>query len=124
MLEIVHRQPEIDGGDDASWADVEFQGADLGDARLNRRIVRIAKSLAAAPRDSIPTASDGLAEALAIYRFFDNEKVTLEKVLEPHVGQTNRRIRKHSVVLVAQDTTELDYTGCRNRNTRAARFRK
>lgn len=124
MLEIVHRQPEIDGGDDASWADVEFQGADLGDARLNRRIVRIAKSLAAAPRDSIPTASDGLAEALASYRFFDNEKVTLEKVLEPHVGQTNRRIRKHSVVLVAQDTTELDYTGCRNRNRDAGPLSK
>jgi len=74
MLEIVHRQPEIDDGDDASWADVEFRDADLGDARLDRRIVRIAKSLAAAPRDSIPTASDGLAGALAIYRFFDNEK--------------------------------------------------
>jgi hypothetical protein len=117
MLEIVHRQPEIDDGDDdASWADVEFRDADLGDARLDRRIVRIAKSLAAAPRDSIPTASDGLAEALAIYRFFDNEKVTLKKVLKPHVEQTHRRMRKHPVVLVAQDTTELDYTGCRDRN--------
>jgi hypothetical protein len=79
-------------------------------------VVRIAKSLAAAPKESIPTASDGLAETLAVYRFFDNEKVTLEKVLKPHVDATHRRIRKHPVVLVAQDTTELDYTGCRNRN--------
>jgi hypothetical protein len=95
---------------------VEFSQADLGDRRLNRRVVRIAKSLAAAPKESIPTASDGLAETIAVYRFLDNEKVTLEKVLQPHVERTHRRIRKHPVVVVAQDTTELDYTGCRDRN--------
>lgn len=117
-MEIVGRQaaePRV--SDDASWAEWEFAEADLGDRRLNRRVVRIAKSLAAAPKESIPTASDGLAETLAVYRFFDNEKVTLEKVLQPHVAQTRQRMRKHPVVLVAQDTTELDYTGCRNRDT-------
>jgi len=116
-MEIIGRHPAGERvSDDASWADVEFADADLGDRRLNRRIVRIAKSLAAAPKESIPTASDGLAETIAVYRFFDNEKVTLQKVLKPHAEQTRRRMRKHRVVLVAQDTTELDYTGCRNRN--------
>jgi hypothetical protein len=124
-MEIIHRQPQGQGVcDDASWADVEFAHADLGDLRLNRRVVRIAKSLAAAPKDSIPTASDGLAETLAVYRFLDNEKVTLEKVLKPHVEQTHRRIRKHPAVLIAQDTTELDYTGCRNRNRDAGPLSK
>lgn len=124
-MEIIYRQPKEQGvDDDASWADLEFAHADLGDRRLNRRVVRIAKSLAAAPKDSIPTASDGLAETLAVYRFLDNEKVTLEKVLKPHVEQTHRRIRKHPVVLVAQDTTELDYTGCRNRNRDAGPLSK
>ncbi len=124
-MEIIHRQPTEPGtDDDASWADVEFTDADLGDQRLNRRVVRIAKSFAAAPKDSIPTASDGLAETIAVYRFLDNDKVTLEKVLHPHVEQTQRRMRKHSVVLVAQDTTELDYTGCRNRNLDAGPLSK
>jgi hypothetical protein len=116
-MEIVGRFPaRLRGGDDASWADAEFADADLGDRRLNRRVVRIARSLAAAPKESIPTASDGLAETIAVYRFLDNEKVTLQKVLKPHVERTHRRMRKHRAVLVAQDTTELDYTGCRNRN--------
>lgn len=131
MLEIIHRQKNshdvhdsYDVHDDASWADVEFASADLGDARLDRRVVKIAKSLAAAPKESIPTACDGLAETLAVYRFFDNDKVTFEKTLKPHVDQTLRRIRKHPVVLVAQDTTELDYTGCRERNRDAGPLSK
>lgn len=119
MLEIIGRQEQgkdssVD--EDMSWADGEFGDADFGNARLNRRVVRIVKSFAAAPKESIPTASDGLAETLAAYRFFDNKKVTFEKVLEPHAAETRSRIRKHPVVLVAQDTTELDYTGCRERN--------
>lgn len=117
MPEVVcHRQGDGGVEEDASWADVEFARADLGDARLNRRMVRIARSFAAAPKESIPSASDGLAETLAVYRFLDNEKVTLEKVLRPHIERTRQRMRKHPVVLVAQDTTELDYTGCRERN--------
>lgn len=102
--------------DDESWADEEFGEADFGDARLNRRAISIVKSFAAAPKESIPTASDGHAETLAVYRFLDNEKVTLAKVLKPHANETCRRIRGHSAVLIAQDTTELDYTGCRRRN--------
>lgn len=114
--ELIHSQSTAPDEDDASWADAEMADVDLGDKRLNRRLVRIAKSLAAAPRESIPSASDGLAETLAVYRFFDNEKVTLEKVLRPHITSTHRRMRKHAVVLVAQDTTELDYTGCAERH--------
>ena len=79
-MEILRRQPAGQApDDDASWADVEFAQADLGDRRLNRRVVRIAKSLAAAPKESIPTASDGLAETVAVYRFLDNEKVTRDR---------------------------------------------
>jgi len=116
-MEIIHRQPAEKSDDDkASWADVEFADADLGDRRLNQRVVRIAKSLAAAPKESIPTACDGLAETLAVYQFLDNDKVTLDKVLAPHRERTHHRMRKDPIVLVAQDTTELDYTGCRNRN--------
>jgi hypothetical protein len=117
-MEIIGRQvagEQVDD-DEASWADVELSHAGLGDKRLDRRLVRIAKSLAAAPQDSIPTASDGLAETVAAYRFFDNEKVTLDKVLKPHVQRTYRRMRKHPIVLLAQDTTELDYTGCSERH--------
>lgn len=46
----------------------------------------------------------------AAYRFFDNDKVTFEKVLEPHVARTRERMTTEKVVLIVQDTTEIDVT--------------
>jgi len=88
----------------------ELQGVDLGDKRLNRRSVRVIESLAANPEASINASCEGWAETLAAYRFFDNDSVTPEQILEPHLRATQRRMRDHPVVLIVQDTTELDYT--------------
>ena len=46
----------------ASWAVAELGGANLGDARLNRRLVRVAERLGAQPGASIPVACGGWAE--------------------------------------------------------------
>ena len=46
----------------------------------------------------------------AAYRFFDNDKVTFEKVIEPHVARTKERMAAQKVVLLVQDTTEIDLT--------------
>jgi hypothetical protein len=51
-----------------------------------------------------------LAAAKAAYRFFDNERVTMDALLEPHHQATIERMRQQPVVLVAQDTTSLCYT--------------
>ena len=40
--------------------------------------------------------------------FFNNEQVTAESVLAPHRQATRERIRQNDVVLVLQDTTELE----------------
>ncbi|MCB1778489.1 MAG: transposase [Candidatus Competibacteraceae bacterium] len=47
---------------EVSWAAAELGGADLGDARLNRRLVRVAERLGAQPNASIPVACNGWAE--------------------------------------------------------------
>ena len=44
------------------------------------------------------------------YRFFDNDKVSPEKILQPHIDATHKRISQTDFVLLAQDTTELDLT--------------
>ncbi len=44
----------------------------------------------------------------AAYAFFDNEKVTFDKVLAPHIECTRVRMAQHKVVLLVQDTTEND----------------
>jgi hypothetical protein len=46
----------------------------------------------------------------AAYRFFDNDKVTFDKVLEPHIARTRRRVAEQKVALLVQDTTEVELT--------------
>jgi hypothetical protein len=88
----------------------ELCGIDLGDQRLNKRSQQLIASLAVDPQLSINASCDGWAETHAAYQFIDNGKVTPAKLLKPHFTATLRRMRKQAVVLIAQDTTELDYT--------------
>lgn len=88
----------------------ELNGIDLGDKRLNDRSRQIIDSLYIDPAASCNAASDGWSDTLAAYRFFDNKSVRPEDILQPHIEATKRRMQEHKVVLIAQDTTELDYT--------------
>ena len=88
----------------------ELQGIDLGDIRLNKRSKQVIEALAANPEASINASCEGWNETIAAYRFFDNDAVTPEQILQPHLEATQRRMREHPVVLLVQDTTELDYT--------------
>jgi hypothetical protein len=63
------------------------------------------------PTASIPGACKSWAETIAAYRFFKNDSVRVESILTPHRDATIQRIRGQEVVLMIQDTTELDYTG-------------
>ena len=93
-----------------SWSRQEFSGLDLGDTRLNDRLVHIADALTAQPMSPISTACGDWSAVKAAYRFFDNDKVSAEKVLDPHFQQTIERMRDHERVFAIQDTTYLDYT--------------
>lgn len=94
----------------APWAVEEMKSAELNDKRLNDRLTRILSDLGDRPTTSIPAACGGHAEMIAAYRFFDNERVTYEKVLEPHYERTLERMAAQRVVLLPQDTTQLDLT--------------
>jgi hypothetical protein len=94
----------------APWAVEEMENADLKDKRLNKRLTLLLSDLGQRPTASIPAACGGHAEMTAAYRFFDNDKVTFEKILEPHFQRTRQRIAAHQVALLVQDTTELDFT--------------
>jgi hypothetical protein len=98
------------------WAEAEFAGADLGDKRLNRRLIKLTERFADKPTASIPGACADWSETAATYRFFDqanNAKRPLdwETILTPHIESTHQRMRQHPVVLCLQDTTELDFNG-------------
>src|SRR3982750_4246184 len=93
-----------------TWIKDELQSADLGDQRLNKRFATLLDQMSSKPNESIPAACGGWADIQAAYRFFDNELVTPEKVLAPHGDATIERCRGNAVVLVAQDTSELELT--------------
>jgi len=92
-----------------TWTE-EVRGAEFGDKRLTDRLELILDRLSEKPNLSIPGAMDGRAEMEGAYRFFDNDKVTPEAIMAPHVEGTHQRIRQNDTVLLVQDTTELDLT--------------
>ena len=85
------------------WCREELETAHFDDQRLNERALQILESLADHPPASIPAALGGRSELEAAYRFFDNDKVTLEKVLQPHFHVTTKRCTEQRIVLCAQD---------------------
>jgi len=89
---------------------LELGGIDLGDKRLNDRSLILIERLAADTAASINANCQGWSETKAAYQFFDNPKVEPHKILLPHRKATERRIADQEVVLIAQDTTELDYS--------------
>ncbi len=94
----------------APWAKEEVETVDLGDERLDARVVMLLSALGNRPNLSIPAACGGRAEMKAAYRFFNNEKVTFEKVLEAHITRTLERVAEQKVTLLVQDTSEIDLT--------------
>jgi len=95
---------------DATWAEDEFGDADLGDVRRTARLIQLATVLGAQPSASLPDATDDPASLKAAYRFFDNDYVRAEAMLESHVQSTTRRMQTVPLVLAVQDTTYLDWT--------------
>jgi len=103
-----------DGLDAASWAEHEFGGARLGDARLSARLVRSAHQMAESPTRAITGAANG-ARALVKghYRLIDqpaDSAVTVDNILAPHRARTLRRMQAHDTVLCIQDGTRLNFT--------------
>jgi hypothetical protein len=88
----------------------ELSSADLGDARLERRLVKVGERLAKSPALSFPKVATTPSELEAFYRFFGNERVTWDRILAPHVEATTARCAEHASVLVVHDTTEFTFS--------------
>ncbi len=103
-----------DGLDAAVWADHEFGGARLGDARLSARLVQSAQQMAESPMRAITGAAHGArAMVKGHYRLIDqpaDSAVTVDNILAPHREQTLRRMQAHDTVLCIQDGTRLNFT--------------
>ena len=94
-----------------SWAAEEFATVELGDKRLNKRLVKLAQQLADKPTASIPGACGGWGDTAAAYRMLDNERCDWREIIETHGRCAVQRMAGLPVVLCLHDTTELDFNG-------------
>ena len=91
-------------------ASEEFALAELGDARLTRRLMTIADSVAGSPGVGFPRLVSGDGELEGVYRFLGNERVTPKGILAPHFAATRERAGDGDV-LVVHDTTTFKFGG-------------
>lgn len=93
------------------WAAEEFATVDLGDKRLNRRLVAVAQQWADKPSHSIPGACGGWGDKAAAYRMLDNECCDWREIVGVHSQSTMQRAAQLPVALCLTDTTKLDFNG-------------
>lgn len=79
---------------------------DIGDERLNKRANKVASQLGESYGSSMPKAFNSEADLKGAYRFFNNNLVTPQKILEPHIAETLERIKQVKSVLCIQDSTD------------------
>lgn len=93
-----------------SWAADEFEEVDLGDKRLDSRLVKLCDSFSDAPESPINQACEDWHETKAAYRFFQNGKADVDRIMDAHRAKTAARATGHETILAIQDTSYLVYT--------------
>ncbi len=91
---------------------IELEAAYFDDVRLTERLKKIAKAIAEKPSASLPAIfEDKSGDLEGAYRFLRNKKVTMARVLAPHLDATCERLREEGTILVLHDTTEFAFEG-------------
>ena len=89
-----------------------YNNADFGDKRLSKRLPIILEQLSREPTASISAACKDPYQAKAAYRFVGNDEVTYEEIVKTahDITIANIYAAKPSVVLIPQDTSEMNYS--------------
>ena len=91
----------------------QYGNVEFGDNRLSKRLVRLLGQLAGNPTASISAACQNPYQAKAAYRFTANDNVTAEAITQISQDVTLGNINAHKppVLLILQDTSEINYSG-------------
>src|SRR5438034_7836086 len=76
--------------------------------RRTRLAVKAATNLAENPLGSLPAQMHTGKETKALYRWLDEPDVTFAALMQPHMQQTREQAMSSPVVLLVQDTTDID----------------
>ena len=94
----------------SEWAAQQWAHVDLGDQRRTRRAVDIGAKMAAQPEASLPNQMGSRAALRGAYRLLNHPTVCLAALLTPNWQATLQAARQAPLVLMVEDTAELDYT--------------
>ena len=92
------------------WADRTFAAVDLGDRRRERRAVQMAARMMQHPDAMLPQQMREPRVLKASYRLLDQTDVTHAALCQPHWQVTRDAAGRENLVLLIQDTTEVDHT--------------
>lgn len=100
-------EAEVNGDSAVQWV----QDVDFGDSRLDDRFRVSVREFAKAPKLSFPQSFAEDKKMEGLYRFLNNQKVTMQKAMEPQYEETAQRTRQQSRALVVHDTTNFSLGG-------------
>ena len=94
----------------SKWAENEMEKLHVGDKRLDKRAKIVLQAVANKPSMSFTQQFQSAGELKACYRLFDSDLLTSDIILEPHFAKTIERIQEYKLVVIASDSTSLNYT--------------
>jgi len=97
----------------ADWGARELESIDLGDSRLDSRALKILMARWNDPSATFGASFPDWASAKGAYNLIENNspEISMQTLLSPHAESTQARMAVESIVLLAQDTTSLNYSG-------------
>ncbi len=95
-----------------SFGEINFGHAVLGDKRRTDKLVELADGMAHRPGGTLPEKFNSPKDLKAMYRLFDNDKVTHQAILAAHQEYLFKTLlpSRSGFTLVIHDATELEYT--------------
>lgn len=93
-----------------TWAENEFQTLELGDVRRTRRLAQMVDTLVRRPGMSLPRTFRSKADLNAAYYAYNSKRISPQAIRDAHKDATVERVSALPLVIVASDTTSLDFT--------------
>jgi hypothetical protein len=95
------------------WAQAELGGADLGDRRRTKRLVRVAAAVARRAHGVLPESFEQWSDLKGAYRLVEQTDVHYEDILAPHWARVRAACGQSGEYLLVEDTTGLDFSSHR-----------
>lgn len=92
------------------WVEEGMKYLELGEKRLEQRLVQIISDFSRHPTASIPEFCGDWAATKATYAFLKNPTGGTERILLAQCQATLERIKAYRLILILQDTTSYDFS--------------